>query len=108
MKLRKYYLIFLVFYLLALILAGANRLALPNTVLAKAWVLIWSLMPSQTYNWWAISGLVLVILIVLVFVAGCMLISFESRYKLIVFVSDKVRVHFLRKEEDQRRGERGV
>ena len=78
-------------------------MVLPNTVLAKARVFIWSLMPSQTFNWWAISGLVLVILIVLVFVAGCILISFASRHKLIVFVSDKVRVHFMPKEKNQRR-----
>jgi hypothetical protein len=100
MKLRKYYLTFLVLYLLALVLAGANRLKSPDTVLSKARVFIWSLMPSQTFNWWFISLIVLVILIVLVFVAGCMLISFASRYKFIVFVSDKVRVHFMRKEKD--------
>ncbi len=103
-KLKKYYLVFLVLYLLALILAGANRLGPyplsgvpPKTVLSKAWVYIWSLMPSQTVGWWTISGVVLVILIILVFVAGCKLISFASRYKLIVFVSDKVRVHFMRR-----------
>ena len=101
MKLKKYYLIFLVLYLLALILAGANRLKFSDAVLGKVWGFIWSLMPSQTFNWWFISGVVLVILIILGFVAGCKLISFVSRYKLIVFVSDKVRVHFMRKEEDQ-------
>jgi len=103
MKLKKYYLIFLVLYLIALILAGANRLVLPNTFLTRAWGFIWGLAPSQTFGWWFISGIVLVILIILGFVAGCKLISFVSRYKLIVFVSDKVRVHFMRKEEDQRK-----
>ena len=109
-KLKKYYLIFLVLYLIALILLGANRLGPcpfsgvpPKTVLSKVWVYIWSLMPSQTIGWWTISLVVLVILIILVFVAGCKLISFVSRYKLIVFVSDKVKVHFMRKEKDQRR-----
>jgi len=74
-KLKKYYLIFLVLYLLALILAGANRLGpyprsgvVSKTLLTKAWIFIWSLMPSQTVNWWTISGIVLVILIILVFV----------------------------------------
>ena len=103
MKSKKYYLIFLVLYLLALVLAGANRMIRPDTVLSKARVFIWSLMPSETFNWWFISLIVLVILIILVFVAGCKLISFASRYKLFVFVSDKVRVHFMRKEKDQRR-----
>ena len=86
MKLKKYYLIFLVFYLLALILAGANRLVLPDTFLTRAWGFIWSLAPSQTAPWSAISGIVLVILIILVFVAGCKLIAY-----------------FMRKEKDQRR-----
>ena len=101
MKLKKYYLIFLVLYLIALVLAGANRLVLPNTFLTRVWGLLWSLAPSQTAPWSAISGIVLVILIILGFVAGCKLISFVSRYKLIVFVSDKVRVYFMRKEKDQ-------
>jgi hypothetical protein len=79
MKLKKYYLIFLVLYLLTLILAGANRMILPNTVLHKSWSFIWSLMPSQTFNWWAISFGVLVILIILVFVAGCKLIAYFLR-----------------------------
>ena len=104
MKLKKDYLIFLVLYLIALFLGGANPYGgYPDSVLSKMLVFIWSLMPSQTFNWWFISGVVLVILIILVFVAGCKLISFVSRYKLIVFVSDKVRVHFMRKEEDQRK-----
>jgi len=101
-KLRKYYLVFLVLYLSALILAGANQLIFPgvsqlkfsDTVFGKVWVFIWSLMPSGTFYWCFISLIVLVILIILGFVAGC---------KLIVFVSEKVRVHFMRKEEDQRR-----
>ncbi len=45
MKLKKYYLIFLVLYLLALILAGANRLGsipisgvVSKTVRARSWV----------------------------------------------------------------------
>jgi len=86
MKLRKYYLIFLVLYLLALVLAGANRLVRPDTVLFKAWGVLWSLAPSQTAPWSAISGVVLVILIILVFVAGCKLIAY-----------------FVRKEKDQLR-----
>jgi len=85
MKLKKYYLIFLVLYLLVLILAGANRMIRPDTVLSKARGFIWSLMPSQTAGWWFISLIVLVILIILVFVAGCKLIAY-----------------FVRKEKDQR------
>ena len=93
-KLRKYYLIFLVLYLVALVLAGANRLIFAgtngwkfsDTVLGKAWCFIWGLMPSQTFNWFAISGVVLVILIILGFVAGCKLIAY-----------------FMRKEKDQLR-----
>ena len=84
-KLRKHYLIFLVLYLIALVLAGANRLVLPNTVLSKVRVFIWSLMPSQTVGWWFISLIVLVILIILGVVAGCKLIAY-----------------FVRKEKDQR------
>jgi len=79
MKLKKYYLIFLVLYLSALILAGANRLVLPNTFLTRAWGFIWGLMPSQTFVLWAISGIVLVILIILGFVAGCKLIAYFMR-----------------------------
>ena len=94
MKLKKYYLIFLVLYLIALILLGANRFGpyptsggFPqNAVLKKAAVFIWGLMPSQTVGWWSISLIVLVILIILVFVAGCKLIAY-----------------FVRKEKDQRR-----
>lgn len=79
MKFKKYYLVFLVLYLLALILAGANRLVLPNTFLTRAWGFIWSLMPSQTFVLWAISGVVLVSLIILGFVAGCKLIAYFMR-----------------------------
>ncbi len=74
-KLKKYYLIFLVLYLLALVLAGANRLIRTDTVLSKMWVLLWSLAPSQTFGWWFISLIVLVILLVLIFAAGCILIA---------------------------------
>jgi len=79
MKLRKHYLIFLILYLLALVLAGANRLIDTDTALSRAWLLIWDLMPSQTFGWWAISFVVLVILIILVFVAGCKLIAYFMR-----------------------------
>jgi len=79
MKLKKYYLTFLVLYLLALILAGANRLIDTDTALSRAWLLIWDLMPSQTFGWWAISGVVLVILMILGFVAGCKLIAYFMR-----------------------------
>ena len=86
-KLKKYYLIFLVLYLIALILLGANRLrpyprsgiTPTKNVLTKAWVFIWNLMPSQTVGWLIISLVVLVILIVLVFVAGCKLIAYFMR-----------------------------
>ena len=86
-NLKKYYLIFLVLYLIALFLGGANRLVFTgtnrlkfsDTVLGKAWVFIWSLMPSQTFGWFAISGVVLVILIILGFVAGCKLIAYSMR-----------------------------
>ncbi len=82
-KLKKYYLVFLVLYLLALILLGANRLGPspfsgvpPKTVLSKVWMFIWGLMPSQTIVSWFHSLIVLVILIILVFVAGCKLIAY--------------------------------
>ena len=86
----KYYLIFLVLYLIAFVFSGANQLIFAgvsqlkfsDTVLGKAWVFIWRLMPSQTFGWFAISGVVLVILIILGFVAGCVLIA-----------------HFVRKEK---------
>ena len=82
---------------------GGGSPSRARTVLGKAWGFIWGLMPSQTFGWSAISGIVLVILIILGFVAGCKLIEIVSGYKLIVFVSDKVRVHFMRKEKDQLR-----
>ena len=85
-KLKKYYLIFLVLYLIALVLAGATRLGPspfsgvpPKTVLSKVWVFIWGLMPSQTIVSWFHSLIVLVILIILVFVAGCKLIAYFVR-----------------------------
>ena len=55
-KLKKYYLIFLVLYLIALILAGANRLGRAVGVLSKAWGVLWSLTPSQNSGWFVISG----------------------------------------------------
>ncbi len=74
-------------YLIALILLGANRFGpyptsggFPqNAVLKKAAVFIWGLMPSQNIGWWTISLVVLVILIILVFVAGCKLIAYFMR-----------------------------
>jgi hypothetical protein len=75
MKSKKYYVIFFVLYLLALFLAGANRLKLPDTFLTKMLSFIWRLMPSQTAGWHAISLIVLVILLILIFVAGCILIA---------------------------------
>jgi hypothetical protein len=75
-KLKKYYLIFLVLYLIALILAGANRMSSPDSVLSKVLGFIWSLTPTQTFVWWFISLIVLVILLVLIFVAGCKLIAY--------------------------------
>ncbi len=79
MKFKKYYLIFLVLYLIALFLGGANRLKLPDTFLTKMLSFIWRLMPSQTAGWHAISLIVLVILIILGFVAGCKLIAYFIR-----------------------------
>lgn len=75
MKLKKTFLIFLVLYLLALILAGANRMRSPDAVLTKILAFIWSLAPSQTARWFGISLIVLVILLVLIFAAGCILIA---------------------------------
>ena len=71
-KLKKYYLIFLVLYLIVLYPYGGY----PDSVFSKMLVFIWSLAPSQTFFWWAISGLVLVVLIILGFVAGCKLIAY--------------------------------
>ena len=82
MKLKKYYLIFLVFYIIMLILAGANRLVSPDVFLVRMWGFIWSLMPSQTFVWCAISFVVMVILIILVFVAGCGLITYFMRKRM--------------------------
>jgi len=86
LKLTNYYLIFLVLYLIALILAGANCMKCPDSFLVKMLGFIWGLMPSQTFGWIAISFVVLVILIILVFVAGCKFIAY-----------------FMRKDKDQRR-----
>ncbi len=47
----------------------------PDSVLLKAWIVLGSLAPSHTSGWFIISGVVLVILIILVFVAGCVLIA---------------------------------
>ena len=79
MKLKKYCLVFLVLYILALILTGANRLKNPDTVLTKVLAFIWSLAPSQTARWFGISLIVLVILLILTFVAGCILISYITQ-----------------------------
>ena len=76
---KEYYLTFLVFYLLVLILAGANRMKCPDTFVFKAVGFLWSLAPSQTAPWIVISLVVLVILIILVFVAGCKLIAYFMR-----------------------------
>ena len=86
MKLKKYYLIFLVLYLIALFLGEDNRMRYSDSVLSKMVGFIWSLAPSQTFNWWFNSLIVSVILIILVFVAGCKLIAY-----------------FMRKEKDQLR-----
>ncbi len=74
-KLKKNFLIFLAFYLTALILAGANRMSSPDSALFKVGGFIWSLAPSQTAGWFMISLIVLVILLVLIFAAGCILIA---------------------------------
>jgi hypothetical protein len=79
MKSKKYYLVFLVLYLLALFLAGATRVHRPDTVLFKLLSFIWSLTPSQTARWFGFSLTVLVLLIILVFVAGCKLIAYFMR-----------------------------
>ncbi len=64
-KLRRYYLIFLVLYL-----------AFIAKMLGFIWNrFLWSLAPSLTFGWWAISG----ILIVLGFVAGCKIIAYFMR-----------------------------
>lgn len=89
MKLKKYYLIFLVLYVIALILGGATRMKCPDTFLTKMLGFIWSLAPSQNAGWFMISLIVLVILIIVVFVAGCILIT-----------------HFIRKGEEPAEGVR--
>ena len=68
-KLKRYYLIFLVLYL-----------AFIAKMLGFIWNrFLWSLAPSQTFGWWAISGIVVVILIILGFVAGCKIIAYFMR-----------------------------
>ncbi len=79
MKYKKYYLMFLVLYLVALFLAGATQMHRPDTVLFKVLSFIWSLTPSQTARWFGFSLMVLVFLIILVFVAGCKLIAYFMR-----------------------------
>lgn len=74
MKLRKRYLIFLVLYLIALVLLGANRMKDPDVFLTKMVGFFWGLAPSQTFNWFFISLIALVILLALVFAAGCYLL----------------------------------
>ena len=72
---KRNFLIFLVLYVVALILGGATRMHSPDAVLVKILGCIWSLAPSQTASWFIVSLIVLVILIILVFVAGCILIA---------------------------------
>jgi hypothetical protein len=79
MKSKKYCLMFLVLYLIALFLAGATQMHLPDRVLFKVLNFIWSLTPSQTARWFGFSLMVLVLLIILVFVAGCKLIVYFIR-----------------------------
>ena len=47
----------------------------PDSVLLKVLGFMWSLAPSQTAGWFMISLIVLVILLVLIFAAGCILIA---------------------------------
>jgi hypothetical protein len=92
---------FLVLYLLALILGGANRMRSPDAVLTKILAFIWSLAPSQTARWFGISLIVLVILLVLIFAAGCILIARleTARAKIhltpsaSIFISKKTNLH---------------
>ncbi len=79
MKLKREYWTFLVLYLIALVVAGADRLIDTDTALSRAWLFIWDLMPSQTFGWWAISFGILMILIILVFVIGCKYIAYSIR-----------------------------
>jgi len=75
MKPKRCYLLFLVLYLTALLLAGAGQMHRPDTLLFKLLNLIWSVAPSQTARWFGFSLLVLAFLIILGFVAGCKLIA---------------------------------
>jgi len=72
---KRTFLIYLALYLTALILGGATQMRRPDTVLNKLLNIIWSLMPSQTFNWFAISFIILVILLALMFAAGYILIT---------------------------------
>jgi len=47
----------------------------PDSVFTKVLGFMLSLAPSQTAGWFMISLIVLVILLVLIFVAGCILIA---------------------------------
>jgi len=68
-KLKKYQIVFLVLYL-----------AFITKMLGFIWNrFLWSLAPSLTSGWWAISGIVVVILIILGFVTGCRLIAYFVR-----------------------------
>ena len=78
---KKYYSIFLVLYLIALILAGANRMKYPDTFLFKVVGFLLRLAPSPTGPAFVISLVVLVILIILVFLAGCILVAYFIRAK---------------------------
>ena len=73
---KNYYLIFIVLYLIALILGGANRMRCPDAVLTKILSFLWGLAPSQTAGWFMVSFIVLVILIIAGFVVGCILIAY--------------------------------
>ena len=79
MKLKREYWTFFVLYLIALFVAGANRLIDTDTALSRAWRFIWDVMPSQTFGWWVISFGILMILIILVFVIGCKYIAYSMR-----------------------------
>jgi len=73
------FILYLALYLVTLFLAGATRMHRQDALLHKLLSLIWSLMPSQNFRWFALSFIVLVILLLLVFVAGYFLIArFET------------------------------
>ncbi len=89
MKSWRYYLVFLVLYLTALLLAGATQMHRPDTVLFKLLNFIWSLAPSQTARWFGVSLAVPVFLILLGFVAGCKLIACFIREEYVRGESDE-------------------